>query len=627
MRPRRAFLTLALLGSIAAAAGCGQGEFHATFGQAGPDGDAGEAGVPADAGPGASDVGDDADVALPPSGLAHGSACKIDDECAGGRCLQGGTWTDGYCTEPCGLDCTGGDGAKCIRPELSTINICAAKCSAHSDCRTGYVCKTDGFSDHTVCLPGERGNPDGEPCEADEDCGGGSCITDWPGGYCTTARCATFEDCDRGADGALNNRCLRNPSGADLCVRVCQTSEECRDGYLCEPLGPDQGFCAPDPSRPFNPAAFENLPFEIVCVPTVDGAAQLDFEIGAATTSYMITPLTMNGGGLEPRSITLPGGSSIDFGGANWFQTIAVKLYGGGMNPTIVPATAQLTAQLEAGTHAYLIDSEAAETCYYVLEESEAGTTIDFNVYFVGVTGASASTAPSNPDLQILFDTVDLIFDPVGVGIGQIRYFDIVGPDAEALSILRNEGDVADLVTLSQRPGDTYDEVLSVNIFFVRSFAMDGAIGISMGLPGPAGLHGTHGSGVAFTSEYLGQQVDQGPGSGAVDGNVLTAQVLAHELGHYLGLFHTSEANGATHDPLPDTPECQQIGPSCPDVNNLMFPYAGTGHTTVTVDQGFVLGVNPLTKVPGGSVVEPEPDAGYMSPDAGQTNPDAGGTP
>lgn len=32
--------------------------------------------------------------------------------------------------------------------------------------------------------------------------------------------------------------------------------------------------------------------------------------------------------------------------------------------------------------------------------------------------------------------------------------------------------------------------------------------------------------------------------------------MLSHELGHLLGLRHTSEADGARHDPIADTPEC-----------------------------------------------------------------------
>ena len=74
--------------------------------------------------------------------------------------------------------------------------------------------------------------------------------------------------------------------------------------------------------------------------------------------------------------------------------------------------------------------------------------------------------------------------------------------------------------------------------------------------------------------------------------------MFAHEVGHYLGLYHTSEQFGQGHDPLPDTAECgQREFPSgCDDLDNLMFPFAGIEHTTVTPDQVYVLQVNPLTK-------------------------------
>lgn len=54
--------------------------------------------------------------------------------------------------------------------------------------------------------------------------------------------------------------------------------------------------------------------------------------------------------------------------------------------------------------------------------------------------------------------------------------------------------------------------------------------------------------------------------------------VLAHELGHYLGLFHTTESLWFMgYDPLSDTPECDRAlfasSPNaCPDRPNLMFP-------------------------------------------------------
>jgi hypothetical protein len=36
-----------------------------------------------------------------------------------------------------------------------------------------------------------------------------------------------------------------------------------------------------------------------------------------------------------------------------------------------------------------------------------------------------------------------------------------------------------------------------------------------------------------------------------------TAYVAAHETGHYLGLYHVTESDGALFDPVKDTPICQ----------------------------------------------------------------------
>ena len=160
---------------------------------------------------------------------------------------------------------------------------------------------------------------------------------------------------------------------------------------------------------------------------------------------------------------------------------------------------------------------------------------------------------------------------------------------------MRDEGALPTLLMETERPGNTMDDVLSVNVFFVRGMQLGGAIGISLGLPGPAGFHGTQGSGVIFTAEYMGGQTPDGRGN-PVDGNLFTAPVLAHEVGHYLGLFHTSEQNGFSFDVLEDTAECSRISPNCPDIDNLMFPFAGSTSSTITPDQAFVLGVNPLTK-------------------------------
>ena len=297
-------------------------------------------------------------------------------------------------------------------------------------------------------------------------------------------------------------------------------------------------------------------------------------------------------------ALSLPDGTEIDLRGENDFQQTGAELLGF-TNPTMVPATPDFEDHLQSGPHAYLLDTDSTEVCWYVLQEADSGATIDLNIYLVGVPGIDAASASENEDIATVLATFDAIYAGAGATIDVVRFFDVDPTDAQRLQIVRSEADLSEIARFSEPPGDSLDEHLSVNVSLVRGFAMgnSGAIGISLGLPGPAGLHGTRASGVVFTSEYLGVTLWMGRNN-EVDGNVFTGNVFAHEIGHYLGLFHTSEMYGYGSDPLDDTPYCptDDFPRRCPDGANLMFPIAGADQTVISEQQAWVIGVSPLTK-------------------------------
>lgn len=125
---------------------------------------AGDAGLP-DAGGATQNVPTTCQTKLESVNLANGivgKACAEDTECGEGTCrksLLGTTYTGGYCTGDCyeAASCgnTGGCGRSGILATLGAPGSCLLKCTANSDCRTGYTCResVNFYGAGTYCLP------------------------------------------------------------------------------------------------------------------------------------------------------------------------------------------------------------------------------------------------------------------------------------------------------------------------------------------------------------------------------------------------------------------------------------------------------------------------------------------
>ncbi len=152
-----------------------------------------------------------------------------------------------------------------------------------------------------------------------------------------------------------------------------------------------------------------------------------------------------------------------------------------------------------------------------------------------------------------------------------------------------------------------------INVYFIENFESFGGnppkvhpgmhhelefiLGIAAGIPGSLGTEGAaNGVLVSFGS------VNGVPRFSAQ----FSAEVAAHEIGHFLGLFHTTEFSGRA-DVLSDTPVCpldndnETIGDAstCPDGYNLMFPAARDDDESgiwLTPDQRQILMRSPLSK-------------------------------
>ncbi len=144
-----------------------------------------------------------------------------------------------------------------------------------------------------------------------------------------------------------------------------------------------------------------------------------------------------------------------------------------------------------------------------------------------------------------------------------------------------------------------------VNLFFVDDFARGaGLLGITAGVPGELGKVSNRNGVLIGLSGHLdpNQQLNAN----------FMGETTAHEMGHHLGLFHTTELNGRLFDILPDTPICPRATRDrnrdgimslmeCRglDANNLMF-WTGNGiirQTGITPDQAHVVNFSPIARI------------------------------
>ncbi len=125
----------------------------------------------------------------------------------------------------------------------------------------------------------------------------------------------------------------------------------------------------------------------------------------------------------------------------------------------------------------------------------------------------------------------------------------------------------------------------AVHVVVVRKIGGSDPAGYAMGLPGPFDADRSNAAVLVSTDAYTTD--------GFLDVEGLSS-TIAHEVGHYLGLYHTSESNGAQHDPLPDTPECDGAVCTPSFENNIMTAGGGANRLTVTANQAFVMRQHPL---------------------------------
>lgn len=295
-------------------------------------------------------------------------------------------------------------------------------------------------------------------------------------------------------------------------------------------------------------------------------------------------------------SVSNPGGTEV----YNGYQPDAGGFrsdYLDDMAPGLLPMTPDLLPTEGAWHFQWYVDvgSDGDAECGVVHRvdtlSDPAAVFVEF--VFVDVPGLDAASAPDDAGWQEVLATFEGEWGSGGVA-PTYSYVDFAGDKARF--------GVVDIV------GDDYSEfndllrtsapesLRTLTVFLVQEVSSDGAtiLGLSGGPPGAAAVHGTSKSGVVVsTVDLAAAPADVG-------------KILAHEGGHFLGLWHTTEKDGQRDDPLGDTPECPPSADADGNgtlnstecggqgAENVMWWTLTTGDATLSNDQGFVLRSNPV---------------------------------
>ncbi len=193
------------------------------------------------------------------------------------------------------------------------------------------------------------------------------------------------------------------------------------------------------------------------------------------------------------------------------------------------------------------------------------------NLCLTGALGWTTKNAAQLPRLQQAIADATAILGQAGIQLdARLRDVEGAAPLVEHSSA---DNELRDLFATGAGLPPGINVFLVEQVYGMNSGVQSPITGISGGIPGPPLRMGTPGAGVAVSLAL-------GPGE---DDRLGLA--IAHELGHFLGLFHTSEAQvGADpvlHDDLDDTPGDGQ--------DNLMYWAPQAGATKLSPQQGQIL--------------------------------------
>ncbi len=473
-----------------------------------------------------------------------------------------------------------------------------APCMLDSECRSGLCANTPGVV--AGCA---------QPCTIDGDCDGVQCVLDRSpaGGRMACGQVVTAVEEAAGAC-TEDTECTWGLCLDGLCHNPCGDDTSCLAGWRClpQPVGARSvqvcrataitGVTVEDFTLFNGPALVDRLtmPTRVVAPPDTVSLTWVTQDLAGPDLYASVANVT------SPEGTALVDARAWNTLREQPVRTLPARLQintatfpGRDMEP-MVPGVFTSTHALQNDRMGTAVTSRNMRALVRIKRApggvAADGWTLRVRMIIGGIAGLNATSARTNTRLQNAIARMRSIYATVGVNVFVDGYADMLPALGARFATIDSQDELRAL--FQQSAGVTPDSLV---VFLVRGIAtnagLENAIGIAGGINGPPGINGTVASGVVASWDNTGGRTD------------LLGQVLAHEVGHYLGLWHVRERLAPCTSPT--QMDCSIFGgvdnltdtPTGATASQYLMYWTTDGtNNRVTPAQGLMMRINPMVR-------------------------------
>jgi hypothetical protein len=265
-----------------------------------------------------------------------------------------------------------------------------------------------------------------------------------------------------------------------------------------------------------------------------DGYLTGSFVVPNDGISFLLSTFYDNNSAVAFYSLTDPDGADIlsSYSTPNLYNAASGSTADYGYANVLVPQSPSFSAK--AGTWTFKNYPNDRVKLVMRSDSTPSNATIVVQPYITGTTWSAS-------DISEALGVMSNIYAKNGITLNINSTITI--SDSQYASVSKTPTDSTTSALISQGSSE------AVNLFFIEDYSGSngGLLGNATGIPGSMKMANSW-NGVlnGLTAHATGSTLD----------SQLLGETVAHEFGHQLGLFHTSESAGTSFDILSDTPEC-----------------------------------------------------------------------